>query len=78
MVFGLALSVDNPCGNNKLNSGTSYHQQRRFFITVQKDLTCPKKKFHDNLIEQLKEWHDEGDRLIVCLDANKNIYQKLP
>jgi hypothetical protein len=23
----------NPCGNNKLNSGTSYQQQRRFFVT---------------------------------------------
>jgi hypothetical protein len=67
----------NPCGNNKLNSGTSYQQQKRFFVTVQKDLTCPKKKFHDNLIAQLKRWRDDGDCLVVCLDANKNIYCKL-
>ncbi len=34
----------NPCGNGKLNSGTTYQQQRRYFITKQKDLTCPRKK----------------------------------
>ncbi len=43
---------------------------------MQKDLTCPRKKFHDNLIGQLKEWHNKGDRLIVCLDVNENIYPK--
>ncbi len=25
---------------------------------------------------QLKKWRDEGDRIIVCLDANENIYRK--
>ena len=66
----------NPCGNNKLNSGTSYQQQKRYFVTVKKDLTCPRKKFHDDLISQLKKWRDEGDRLVVCLDANEHIYRK--
>jgi hypothetical protein len=66
----------NPCGNNKLNSGTSYQQQKRFFVTVQKDLTCPRKKFHDDLIVQLKRWRDDRDRLVVCLDVNENIYCK--
>ena len=65
----------NPCGNNELNSGTSYQQQKRFFVTVQKDLTCPRKKFHDDLVGQLKKWQDEGDCIIVCLDANENIYK---
>jgi hypothetical protein len=67
----------NPCGNNKLNSGTSYQQQKRYLVTVWKDLTCPRKKFHDDLIAQLKKWRDEGGRLVVCMDANKNIYHKL-
>jgi hypothetical protein len=66
----------NPCGNNKLNSGTSYQQQKRFFVTVQKDLTCPRKKFHDNLIAQLKRWRDDRDHLVICLDTNENIYRK--
>ncbi len=31
----------NPCGSSKLNSGTTYQQQRRYLITKEKDLTCP-------------------------------------
>ena len=28
------------------------------------------------MITQLKQWRDQGDRLIVCLDANEDIYRK--
>jgi hypothetical protein len=28
------------------------------------------------LVEQLKTWRSDGDRLIVCLDANEHIYDK--
>ena len=66
----------NPCGSGKLNSGTTYQQQRRYFITKEKDLTCPRKRFHDDLIRQLEKWRLEGDRLIVCIDANEDIYRK--
>ncbi len=66
----------NPCGNGKLNSGTTYEQQRRYFITKKKDLTCPRKKFHDDLMQQLEKWCTDGDRLIVCMDANEDIYKK--
>ncbi len=31
----------NPCGSGKLNSGTTYQQQRRYFVTKEKDLICP-------------------------------------
>ncbi len=66
----------NPCGNNELNSGTSYQQQKWFFIMMQKDLTCPRKRYHDDLISQLRKWREEGDRLIVCMDANEHIYKE--
>jgi hypothetical protein len=52
----------NPCSNSKLNSGNSYRQQRRFFITEREDLTCPQKKFHDDLIGQLKKWRENGGK----------------
>jgi hypothetical protein len=67
----------NPCGSGKLNSGTTYQQQRRYFITWEKDLTCPRKHFHDDLMRQLDKWQQEGDCLIVCMDANEDIYRKL-
>jgi hypothetical protein len=66
----------NPCSNSKLNSGTSYQQQRSFFITEREDLTCPWKKFHDDLIGQLKKLREDGNHLVVCMDANENIYKK--
>jgi hypothetical protein len=66
----------NLCINSKLNSGTSYQQQRRFFITEKEDLTCPWKKFHDDLVGQFKKWRDDGSRLAFCMDANENICKK--
>jgi hypothetical protein len=66
----------NPCGNAKLNSGTTYQQHRRYFMTMKRDITCPRKHFHDDLMKQLHQWHQEGDRLVVCMDANEDIYKK--
>ncbi len=65
----------NPCGNNKLNCGTSYQQQKWFFVMMQKDLTCPRKHYHNDHISQLRKWCEEGDHLIVCMDANEHIYK---
>ncbi len=66
----------NLCGSGKLNSGTTYQQQRRYFVTKEKDLTCPQMRFRNDLMRQLEKWHLGGDRLIVCLDANEDIYRK--
>ncbi len=33
-------------------------------------------KFREDLIHLLKIWREAGDRIIVCIDANKNIYSK--
>jgi hypothetical protein len=66
----------NPRGNVKLNSGTTYQQNCRYFIMKDKDLTCPRKCFREDLIKQLEGWRSDGDRLIVCLDTNEDIYKK--
>jgi hypothetical protein len=68
----------NPCYNNNRDSSTSYQQHRRFFVTRHKDLTCPRTKFWEDLVSQLQRWREDGDRLIVCLDANEDIYKKIP
>ena len=62
--------------NNKKESNTSYQKHRRFFITKQKDRTCPRKRFQEDLIAHLKHWREDGDRLIFDLDTNENIYNK--
>ena len=55
---------------------TSYQQQKRFFIASGQPDTNPRDKFYGDLIALLKQWREEGDRIIVCLDANENIYTK--
>ena len=42
----------------------------------QKDRTCPRKRFREDLVRQLKKWRANGDRIIVCMDANEDIYRK--
>ena len=66
----------NPCGNDKPDSGTVYQQHRRYFINKEKSLVCPRVQFREDLIELLTKWKEEGNRLIVCLDANEHIYRK--
>ena len=65
-----------PCKSSKKATRSSYQQARRFYITKEKDLTCPRVRFQRDLVAQLKKWRAEGDRLVVCLDANADIYQK--
>ena len=64
----------NPCVSS--GHSTSYQQQRRFFLRTQQDLTCPRKKILEDLITQMKKWREEGDRLIICMDVNEDIYSK--
>jgi hypothetical protein len=68
------ISGYNPCVSKGHN--TSYQQQKRFFLRTQQDLTSPRKKLHNDLLAQLNKWREEGDRLIVCMDANEDIYRK--
>jgi hypothetical protein len=66
----------NPCCNSKLNSSKTYQQHRRYFVTQHKDLSCPRVRFRQDVVKVLKKWREEGDRLIVCMDANEDIYKK--
>jgi hypothetical protein len=66
----------NPCGNDRPNSGTVYHQQQQYLILKHGCLTCPIVKFREDLVEQLQRWRAQGDKLIVCLDANEDVYKK--
>jgi hypothetical protein len=67
------ISAYNPCKNKAVNSGTTYQQQRRYYITMKKDLTCPRKIFWRDLIKQIKSWWDAGDRIIFFMDHNKHV-----
>lgn len=66
----------NPCVTQRKATRSTYQQHRRYLILKESDRTCPRRRFHDDLVKQLQQWRDEGDRLIVCMDANENIYKK--
>ena len=67
----------NPCYNNNNNAdnSTTYQQHRRYF-RPRNENRCPRTLFRDHLVRALTKWREEGDRLIVCLDANEDIYKK--
>jgi hypothetical protein len=65
----------NPCYNNKTDNSTTYQQHRRYF-RPRNENQCPRSLFREHLISTFKKWREEGDRLIVCLDANEDIYKK--
>ncbi len=67
------ITAYNPCKNKNVNSGTSYQQQCRYFITRKKDLTCPLVFFRRDLIKQLKQLQTAGDKIILFMDHNKHM-----
>ncbi len=65
-----------PCANKKKDSGTVYQQHHYHLINKLKDDTCLRARFREDLLCQMKQWQKDGEWLILCLDANKNIYQR--
>ncbi len=63
-----------PCANKKKDSGTVYQQHCQHLINKLGDDTCPRSQFREDLLHQMRQWRRAGECLILCLDANKNIY----
>jgi hypothetical protein len=63
-----------PCANKKKDSGTVYQQHCQHLINKLGDDTCPWLQFWEDLLRQMRQWRWAGERRILCLDANKNIY----
>jgi hypothetical protein len=51
-----------------------YQQHRQHLINKLNDDTCPRLRFREDPLRKMKQWCRKGERLILCLDANKNIY----
>ncbi len=66
----------NPCKNKNVNSGMTYQHQQRYFITKEKDITCPLILFRNHLVKQIKQWHDAGNRIILFMDHNKYVINR--
>ena len=67
----------NPCySSKKAGTSTAYQLQRNYWLSVKKQTTCPRTKFRQDLIALLTTWREQGDRIVVCMDANEHIYKK--
>jgi hypothetical protein len=64
-----------PCSNKKKDSGTVYQQHQQHLINNLNVLTCPREYFREDLLRQMKQWREAGKHLVLCLDANENIYR---
>lgn len=64
-----------PCRNNKILSGTTYQQHRQYFLQKENRDVEPRVQFLLDLQVLLSQWKAEGKRLVVCLDANEDIYK---
>jgi hypothetical protein len=62
----------NPCKNKNANSGPRYQQQRHYYITKRKDLTCSLILFRRNLVKQLQKLRAAEDKFILFMDHNKH------
>jgi hypothetical protein len=51
---------------------TVYAQQNAFFHSIKRDI-CPRKAFIADLVEQLTEFIEAGDHIILMLDGNSNM-----
>jgi hypothetical protein len=70
------ITACNPCKNKNVNLGTTYQQQRRYFITKKKDLTCPFILLSKYLVKQIKRWQAAGDGIILFMDHNKQVINR--
>jgi hypothetical protein len=64
----------NPCKSRRVDSGTSYQQQQRYFIMNKKDLTYPQTLFRRYLTAAIAKWRDAGEKIVLFMDHNKHVY----
>eukprot|EP00956_Cyclotella_meneghiniana_P029293 scaffold70426_cov59-Cyclotella_meneghiniana.AAC.4 len=64
-----------PCKNTSLYNGTSYQQQKRYFVRKEGIDVCPRQRFLQDLRDIVKKWRDEGKRVVIMLDANEDVYK---
>jgi len=49
-----------------------YQQQLRYWYK-HKQTKCPKALFFSNLAKEIQQWQEEGDKVIVLADMNKDV-----
>lgn len=66
------ITLYRPCQPTSAGTNTAYSQQLRYF-DAKNDERCPRAAIMEDIYPQLQQWLDEGDQLILMLDANENL-----
>ena len=67
------VSAYAPTGGKSSGPKSNYKQQVRYI--QQRGLrTNPIKMFWDDLCQALRQWRERGDRIILMMDANNNVF----
>ena len=67
------ISAYKPCPTGPRGLRTVFNQQRRYFRSIGR-AGNPRTLFNQDLKEQLIQWRQAGEKLIVCIDANESAY----
>jgi hypothetical protein len=68
------ITAYRPCKSKGLT--TTYMQQRRI-LDVRKIRNCPRMQMIDDLTEEIKEWLDNGEQIILMIDLNDDVTRGL-
>ena len=64
-----------PCNNsNNHSAGLRVIDQHRRVLKAGGELRQPNEVFHEELVEQMLQWKQEGANVILCGDFNENVY----
>ena len=66
------VSIYQPCQNK--TGERSVYAQHKHYLQGQNDDTEPREAFRRDLQQELQEWIDEGDQIIIGGDVNECIF----
>jgi hypothetical protein len=62
-----------PCTPSGMDKIFSVYTQHQWFFDKQLDDICPRKAFIRDLFEEVDTWIEQGEQILVALDANKEL-----
>ena len=73
--YGIATTIITaycPCKGNLSSPETVYNQQRRYLMSLNRDV-CPRKAFRTDLSQFIHQRVQKGDQIVLCIDLNEDV-----
>ena len=55
------------------NSPMSVYAQQKCTLNLRNDRRCPREAFWDDILKEIATWQEEGDQVVLMLDANQDV-----